>query len=275
MIKRCLIAFLFSVLLLCPASADGQSAEVRLPIVMYHHIAESLSQWNDYVISPEEFASDLRWLRAHGYETVSVSELLAWEKGEFSMPEKPCMITFDDGFESTAAYAEPLLEQYGFCGVAAVIGSVCQQFTELDEHDPELSNLSWADVKALAERGTIEVQCHTWDMHSLRPRNGCGIRKTESEGEYRQSLSRDLSRFLCACRENDIPLTPAIAYPYGNFSAETTAAVRDFGFLAAFTCTEKMNRLTKAAEELYDLGRYNRPHGISSEDFFSKWEENS
>ena len=273
--KRILTLLFAAILLLCPAqAAEPEPEPVRLPIVMYHHIAKSAGQWNDYVISPAEFESDLRWLRDHGYETVSVAELLAWEAGKFSMPEKPCIITFDDGFESTAAYAEPLLKQYGFRGVVAVIGSVCQRFSELDEHDPELSNMSWADVKALAERGVVEVQCHTWDMHTLWPRNGCRKKSSESIENYRWLLSRDLSSFLSACRENGVPLTPTIAYPYGAYCRETTAAVRDFGFAAAFTCTEKINRLTKSDGELYDLGRYNRPHGVSSEKFFANWEEN-
>ena len=275
MLKRILIFFILPALLLCPAqAAEAERETVALPIVMYHHIAQNSEQWNDYVISPAEFESDLLWLREHGYETVSVAELLAWEAGEFSLPEKACMITFDDGFESTAAYAEPLLKQYGFRGVVAVIGSVCEKFSELDEHDPELSNMSWADAKALAERGVIEVQCHTWDMHALWPRNGCSKKSSESVENYRWLLSRDLSSFLSACRENAVPLTPSIAYPYGAYCRETTEAVRDFGFLAAFTCTEKINRLTGAGEELYDLGRYNRPHGVSSEKFFAKWEEN-
>ena len=190
------------------------------------------------------------------------------------MPEKPVIITFDDGFESTLAYAEPLLQQYGFTAVVAVIGNVCEKFSVLDEHDPELSNLSWEDAADMAERGTFEVQCHTWDLHTLSPRTGCDIRRWESEAAYRSALSADLSRFLMGCTSHGLVLTPTIAYPYGAYSRETTDAVRDFGFLAAFTCTEKINLLTGAEEELYDLGRFNRPHGISSENFFGKWEEN-
>ena len=126
--KRAFCVLLSLLLLLLPVPARAEEP-LRLPIVMYHHISENPSQWNDYVISPAELESDLRYLRAQGYETVSVSQLLAWQAGQFQMPEKPCMITFDDGFESTRTYAEPLLEQYGFCGVVAVIGAVCEKFS--------------------------------------------------------------------------------------------------------------------------------------------------
>ncbi len=277
--KHLLVCFvtaaMLSPLLLHYARAEDQPYTL-LPIVMYHHISDNPKSWNDYVISRGEFESDLTWLRDNGYQTVGVAQLLAWENGEGGLPEKPCMITFDDGFLSTQAYAEPLLKEYGFCGVCAVIGNVCDQFSGLNEHEPEYDNLSWQDAKAMAERGTVEIICHTWDMHDLTPRNGCRKMKWEREKDYRYALSDDLARFLHTARENDVPLTPAIAYPYGAYSRETTEAVKDFGFFsAAFTCTEKINRLTGDAEELYDLGRYNRPHGISSEKFFLEWKENS
>ena len=275
MLKRMLAWLLVPLLLTAPTHAEFR-AEVRLPVVMYHHISKESARWNEYVISPAELESDLQWLRAHGYESVSVSELLAWQDGEFDMPEKPVMITFDDGYESTAAYAEPLLRQYGLRGVAAVIGSVCEEFSTLDEHDAELSNLSWEDVRDMARRSTIEVQCHTWDLHKLSPRNGCGRKWGESEGEYRAALTEDLSRFLDESEAHGVSLAPAIAYPYGSYDkALTPEVVRDLGFRAAFTCTETVNRLTGDAGELYDLGRFNRPHVVTSEKFFEKLEENS
>ena len=273
--KKRLSCFLLILLLTLSLAPVRAQAPLRLPIVMYHHISERSSQWNDYVISPAEFESDLRYLREQGYETVSVRQLLDWQAGRFQMPEKPCMITFDDGFESTRTYAEPLLAQYGFCGVVAVIGSVCEKFSQVDAHNPDTDNMSWEEVVEMADRGVIEIQCHTWSMHALYPRRGCNQRRGESDETYRRVLSGDLNRFLSVAAERDFPLQPSIAYPYGSHCGETTRTVRELGFLAAFTCAEQVNVLTGEASELYDLGRYNRPHGVSSENFFRKWEENT
>jgi peptidoglycan/xylan/chitin deacetylase (PgdA/CDA1 family) len=264
---------LLSALLPYRASADARES-VRLPIVMYHHISRDPKAWGPYVISAEELEADLRWLRAHGYETVSVRNLLDWEAGRFDMPEKPCMLTFDDGARSTMAYAEPLLAQYGFCGVSAVIGAVCRKFTENGETDDELSSLSWEAAREMAERGTIEVICHSWDMHALSPRRGCSRRAGESEADYRAALTRDLSRFLTEAEAHGLPVAPAIAYPYGAYSRTTTEAVRDFGFQAAFTCEETVNHLDRTEGELLRLGRFNRPHGAAGEKIFGIWEEN-
>ncbi len=255
-------------------AAAGEKAGLALPIVMYHHISQNPASWGPYVVSVSEFEADLRWLRDHGYETVSVQNLLDWEDGRFEMPEKPCMITLDDGAWSTMAYAEPLLAQYGFCGAAAVIGSVCTEFSENGEHDPELSSLSWEAARDMAERGTVEVICHSWDMHSLSPRRGCARMAGEREAVYRYALSKDLSRFLTEAEARGLDLSPAIAYPYGAYSKATLEAVRDFGFPAAFTCDERVNRLAGTEGELLRLGRFNRPHGASGKKIFAIWEEN-
>lgn len=256
------------------ASADDEEP-LKLPIVMYHHISKRSRTWNDYVVSLEEFRSDMEYLSTHGWQSISVAQLLSWQRGEFEMPEKPMMISFDDGFSSVAEYAEPIMAEYGFCGVAAIIGSVCDRYSESGEYDPEWSDLSWEAAAEMADRGVLEVQCHTWDLHSMDNALGCAKRYGEGLSAYRRRLSADLSRFLTACRAHDVDLTYSIAYPFGAFNKDTTDIVRDMGFAAAFTCTEEINYLTGEAEELYYLGRFNRPHGISSENFFKKWENNA
>lgn len=130
--KKFFASILLAALIFQVSSADWEAPEedsapaVRLPVVMYHHIATEPERWGDYVVSVEEFESDLRYFQEQGYTSISVQELCAWYDGKFTMPDKPMMITFDDGYESTAVYAVPLLERYGFQAVVAVIGSVAQ-----------------------------------------------------------------------------------------------------------------------------------------------------
>ena len=257
------------------AGAASERKGVSLPVLMYHDVSRDPASWGPYVVSEAELESDLHWLRAHGYETVSVQNLLDWEAGRFTMPEKPCMITFDDGACSTAAYAEPLLERYGFRAAAAVIGSVCTQFSENGEADPELSNLSWEAVRDMAGRGIVEVICHSWDMHRLAPRKGCSRMPGESEAAFRAALETDLRRFLAESEAHGVALSPAIAYPYGAYSRTALETACALGLPVGFTCDERVNRLTRADGELRRLGRFNRPHGAAGEKIFRIWEENS
>jgi len=271
--KKAITLILCVLFLQFPAKADEEET-VKLPIIMYHQISEDWRKWNDYVVSVDEFESDMDFLQENGFQTISVQQLLDWYEGKFVMPEKPVMITFDDGFESTLTYAEPILRGHGFCGVVAVIGSICNKFSYEDEVGHDWSHLSWEETVDMARRGVIEVQCHTWDMHALSPRRGCGKKKGESAEDYRSALTDDLKRFLEESEVYELSLVPAIAYPYGEYCEDTTETVKSLGFSAAFTCDQKINFLTGEGEQLYHLARYNRPHGWNGQKIFYYLQEN-
>ncbi|MDE6658270.1 MAG: polysaccharide deacetylase family protein, partial [Oscillospiraceae bacterium] len=94
-------------------SFQTQQEGVFLPIVMYHSITDISN--SDYQITKEQFAQDLYYLYANGYETVSIGDLLAYTEGKGELPEKPIMLTFDDGFYNNLSIALPLLEEYNMC----------------------------------------------------------------------------------------------------------------------------------------------------------------
>ena len=62
----------------------------------------------------------------------------------------------------------------------------------------------------------------------------------------------------------------AFTYPYGCYSKESKDILKSMGFSAAFVCEERINYIdTENTDWLYRIGRYNRPHGISSAEFFA------
>lgn len=252
--------------------AAAQAASLRLPIVMYHQISENGLPKSDYVLSSAQFENDLKYLRDAGYESVSVQQLLDWADGVGTLPEKPCMITFDDGYETTDVLAVPLLEKYGFTGVVAVIGSIAQQYSDLPDHNLRYSHLSWERVAELSQGETLEVQYHSWGMHELTPRKGCNKRRGEDSASYRAALEADAAQFFAASETHGVRLVPSLAYPFGAYCAESGEIMRDLGFRIAFTCTERVNQLTGDVQELMELGRYNRAPGKNSADFFAAWD---
>ena len=252
------------------ASADAD-IPIDLPIVMYHHLSAKPRLLGDYVLSPEQLEADFKYLKENGYESITASELISWSRGEAELPAKPFMITFDDGYESTLVYAGPLLKKYGYRAVVAVIGSVADLFTEEPDHMLDYSHLSWEAVRDMSLGDVFEVQCHTYDMHKISGRRGCGQVRGEAFGDYESALAADLLKFREKCDDEDLFCANSIAFPYGFYSEDTLSVIRELGFEAAFTCSEKVNRLTGNPEELFELCRYNRPHGISSEQFFGKW----
>lgn len=261
-----LISFITAVLsIIVPISPADSSTDTpqELLVIMYHHISERSSLLNDYVITPEEFENDLKYLKNSGFESVKTEQILSG-----NMPEKAVLITFDDGFSSNYRYAKPLLEKYGMTAVCAVIGSVMLEYTE---HPNTVSDCAYMDiptVKEMLSSGTFEIACHTYDMHKTQTRKGCSRLKYESEADYTAALTEDLIKFNSLYSESFGTDTDIIAFPYGEYSEMTVNIAENCGYKIMLTCDEKINKITADKSSPVILGRFNRPHGMSSEEFF-------
>ena len=251
--------------------AVAASAEVKaVPILMYHSILQDESRAGDYVLSPEVFRQDMEYLKARGYTSVFVSELTEYVNGNADLPEKPVVITLDDGYLNNLTYVLPILEELDMKAVISVIGAYSEEFAQNGDRNVMYAHVTWEDIKALCESGHVEIGNHTYDMHKLEPRKGCAKNVDETLAEYRTSLTEDVSQLQTALAEKS-GITPTVfTYPYGLFSDETLPIIKELGFSAALNCTEKINYLTRDPEQLYHLGRFNRPAGISTEEFMKK-----
>ena len=259
--------------LFCSAVGRAFSAEARpegifLPVIMYHSITEHPS--GDYQITPDAFAEDLRYLRANGYESVSVAQLLAYTEGTGTLPAHPVLLTFDDGFYNNLSAALPLLEQYDMCAVVSVVGYYTDVTAARDPHVPAYSYLEWEDIRALLRSGRIEIGSHTYDLHSNEERAGCSILFGEEEEAYTEMLRQDVG-LLQSRMQEETGYTPVVfAYPYGFICRESIPVLRELGFVCTLTCYEKPNYITRDSSCLYGLYRYNRSPDDTAEEFFSR-----
>lgn len=242
-------------------SPDNSPKE--LIVIMYHHISENSILLNDYVITPEEFENDINYLSDNGYKVISASQLLNGD-----IPEKAVMITFDDGFLSTYKYAKPILEKYNMTGICAVIGSVMKEYTIKPNTISDCAYMDIDTVNQMIQSGTFEIACHTFDMHNLSPRKGCSKQDIESEKNYRSVLTDDLTEFNNLYIRSFGCTTDIIAFPYGEYSGKTVEIAADMGYRIMLTCDEKINYISDDRTIPIVLGRFNRTHGISSNEFF-------
>lgn len=252
------------------AKAAGQGD--RLPIVMYHKLTTSSRRAGRYTLTSEQFESDLRFLKERGYQTVTVSDLVDYADNGTALPEKPIMITFDDGFEALYAYGVPLLEKYGFTAVAFIIGSVTDFYSQHSDHNLTYSCLDWDAVRGLADGDTVEIQSHSYDLHkNTGKRSGAKKMRGESREDYRKFLTDDIITMQNLMNENAGIVPLGFAYPFGSFSPESKGILAEMGFRAIFLCEERVNRPDRQSTDwLLSLGRYNRPSGISAASFFAK-----
>lgn len=253
------------------AKSNTDEKEITVPILMYHSILKDTNRSGKYVVTPQTLENDMIYLRNNGYETILVKDLIAYVYEDIPLPKKPVVLTFDDGHYNNLVYLLPLLEKYQMKAVISVVGSYTEQYSDSDSHNPNYSYLTWEDIKALEDSQQIEIANHTYHYHEKSNRKGCNILESESKEEYQKNLLADLEKLQIKLQENSgIVLPVTFTYPFGYICPESQDAIEKAGFLASLSCYERINRITKNRDCLYTLGRYNRPSGISTEEFMKK-----
>lgn len=245
-----------------------QENTVELPILMYHSILKDGARQGKYVISPSVLASDLDALQMRGYQTVTVSDLLAYVQEGTALPEKPVMITFDDGYYNNYVYAYPLLQERGMRAVVSIIGSQTEMYTENGQENAYWSHLNMERLREMQD--VFEVQNHSWNLHEYGERRGCLRRRGESQDSYENLLREDTDQTQRMLTENGLPTPQCYTYPFGACSEESERILREMGFLCTLGCEERMNYVTSDPMCLYEMGRYNRAAGESTESYLKR-----
>lgn len=244
-----------------------------LPIIMYHQVVKDASYASEYVLPLDELENDFKYIKEHGYTAISMNQLISFAYDGTQLPEKPIIITFDDGQESFYEYVVPLLEKYDLCAIVSIIGSATDKFTQTEDHHLRYSHMTWEQIEELSQNPRVEIGNHTYDMHKNDGgRKGCNIMYGESTQDYKTALTADLSKLQQLVGEHTGKEPNTIAYPYGENCKATKTIVEEMGFKAALTCAQTQNYIQEGTQWLYSLGRFNRCYGISTEKFFAKFE---
>ena len=262
------VLFVGAALHLSDASAFSQ--EIRIPIVMYHQVSEDPKALGKYVVSVQELEADLIWLRDRGYTTLTVSDLIHYSTHGEPFPEKSIVLTFDDGQESFYAYVYPLLQKYDMCALVNIVGEFVDRYSALDDHDLRYSCMTWSEIEEMAESGFVEIGNHTYSMHGTgNPRYGCTRLSGESAADYASALRADVSQLQTLLAQVTGQGACTFAYPFGMVSTGSREVLTDMGFRALLTCEEHLNDPSEP-DWLLNLGRFNRPSGTSSQEFFTR-----
>jgi len=217
-----------AILLLLPggASAGGgalrlpeplPSRTIDLPILMYHRIAPvdpSLpAVTRTLTVSPDDFARQMAWLRAHGYHAVSqLQAYRALEEGR-PLPARPVMITFDDGYRDVLWHAAPVLHRLHMPATEYVITG------RVSNGDP--SFLTWPQLARLERLGvTIGSHTVTHSDLALMPPSRALAELRDSRRALEQHLGHPVQWF---------------AYPFGAENPAVVALAERAGYVLAVT----------------------------------------
>lgn len=239
-------------------------------VIMYHHISEDKNTVGDYVITPQMFENDLKYLKEKGYKSITVRNLYAINDNQRKLEPKSIMITFDDGQESFYKYAFPLLKKYGFSAVFSVIGKYTEMYSNINDHNVKYSHVTWQQIKEMDQSGMVEFGNHSYDMHTNNSVGRVGVTQKagESDEHYKVAIENDIKTYNELFKKNVGYIPNIYTYPYGRFSKKTAQVIKENGFYAAFTCYEKRVAPNASDDWLYNLGRYNRSGKKTTESFF-------
>ena len=236
---------------------------------MYHSVLKSKS--GTYIIHPNKLENDFKYIKENGYSTITINDLINYVYNDISLPLKPIIITFDDGYYNNLTYAFPLLKKYNMKAVISIIGKYTDDFSNTTETNANYSHLRWVDIQNLMNSKLIEFQNHSYNLHVIQNgRKGCIKKRNESLLSYSNLLSNDLNslqnKFKLHC--NYIPNT--FTYPFGAISKESIPIIKSLGFKASLSCESGINIISKDPNCLYLLKRYNRAGNLSTSQFFNQ-----
>ena len=204
----------------------------RLPVLMYHSIGPLREGFDAFLtISPEMFESHLRWLARRGYTPIHLKDWIDYCSNGTQLPEKPVVLTFDDGYRDTAEFGFPLLKKYGFKGTLFLVTDQIggRNVWDLPLGVSEQPLMTAEEIRFWAANG-IEIGSHSRSHPDLR---SCGPETIAMELKAsRECLERLLGE----------PVT-AFAYPYGYFDNRASQTARGV-YDAALTCDAGINLLS-------------------------------
>jgi peptidoglycan/xylan/chitin deacetylase (PgdA/CDA1 family) len=210
----------------------AEAIKVHVPILMYHYVDDSPPPAGPYADAlttrTKDFTAQMQYLVENGHHTVSLADVYLAMAGRVELPNKPIVLTFDDGGIDNYEVAFPLLKEYGLTGTFFVItGSVGRE-----------GQMSWEQLQEMAAQG-MSIQSHTVSHPDLR---GVSASKLESElVDSRQAIAEAIgepSYVLC--------------YPAGAYDSRVIEATRAAGYVMA-VATDKGQEGDPAA--VYEMKR--------------------
>ena len=167
----------------------------RVPVLVYHHVYtdEEAARFEGAagVIGLTEFRRQLQWILTEGWNPVSTTAAVDWLLGKGTLPERACVVHFDNGWLDTFSIALPYLTELGVTatcfpitsGIAAASSGDSISVRTLTEGVVENPFMDWQQLGHLAEQGwQIGAHTHTHgkvaDQHDLDG-DGAVLREVE------------------------------------------------------------------------------------------------
>ena len=240
----------FSEVLQATALPD-ETVSRDVPVLMWHNLAEESS--GDMTISVDTFRAQIEALHEAGFKTVSLQQLYDYVHFGTELPEKPIVLTFDDGYFSNYEYAFPILQEYDMQATIFAIGVSVGKDTYKDTDHAMTPHFGADEAREMVDSGLISVQSHTFDMHQWPPfeDGNAQVRETllpfdgEADADYEAAVEADFAESRELLESITGQPVNALAFPEGAYVTLTQDALCSAGAELTFTTVRAVNTVVK------------------------------
>ncbi|MHA3091696.1 poly-beta-1,6-N-acetyl-D-glucosamine N-deacetylase PgaB [Acinetobacter brisouii] len=220
-----------------------------LTVIGYHEVTDDKDALIPmYSVSTARFEEQVRWLQNSGFHFISVDQLLKAHQGKTVLPEKPVLLTVDDGYENFYTNVYPFVKANKIPIVLAVVGSWLEPKADEmvnfgDDKIPRSKIVTWPQLKEMSKSGYVEIASHSYDLHHGILGNPQGnsepaattrlydpeTKTYEGDGAYAKRIYDDLKKNNDLIKAHGIPSPRVMVWPYGRYNLETVRIAKELG----------------------------------------------
>ena len=194
---------------------NSKRADVKIPILLYHNFVTTVPESDPdnfaYINTPESFEENIKTFLEDGYTIISMKELADSYAGKIELPNKPLIITFDDGYYSNYEYIYPILQKYN------VKASIFIVTDKIGQEIDGIKYLGWDECLEMQNSGLVEIFSHS-KRHVFYDR--LPVR------EVRDDVIASYKLIEEHLGKQDLKV---FAYPYGAYTNETVRTLKNNG----------------------------------------------
>lgn len=210
-----------------------RARNARVPVMMYHDVLPTKQVFFD--LTPEEFEQHLQLIQSKGLTPISLDQLVTHLRSGTPLPERPILLSFDDGYKGHYEHVYALLKKYGYPAVFSI-------YTSKVGKQMGRSSLDWEQIREMAADPLITIA-----SHSVSHKVMTGLKDEEVKYEVEES-----KKILEA--QLGLPIR-YFTYPEGKYDERTPAAVAAAGYTAALTMDDTNEQLAGQSTNLLAIGR--------------------
>lgn len=258
----------FSFIFLSLITFTTLSAPQNFPVLCYHDVRDDLIGDLDLDgagVSTDTLISHFAWFKEHGFHPVSIDDLIAAREGKKPLPDKPILLTFDDGYKSFYTRIYPLLRLFNYPAIFAFVS----KWLEVDEDGlvkygkqgkvPRNHFVSWAEIREMQASGLVEIASHSYDSHHGVIGNPQGNlqaalvtriydKKTktyETDQAYQKRVRDDLFKNSAVIEAHTGIRPRVMVWPYGAYNGMTLQIAKQAGMPFSLTLDDGYASLSR------------------------------